>query len=235
MISLRVLRIGHRGAAGHAPENTLAAVAAGLSHGADLIEIDVQRTRDGALIVMHDKRVDRTTNGSGTVSDLTLQQIHALDAGGGQRVPTLNEVLALVTGRAGLIIELITPGIASQVAAAIARNDFVGPVIYASFLHAELLAVREANPDAETLALLEGVPISGASFALEAKAKYAGLSFDSVTPGFVRCLQQAGVGVFVYTLNDPRDIESAERMGVDGIITDFPDRVAPAQQPQGQR
>ena len=222
-----VLRIGHRGAAGHAPENTLAAVAAGLALGVDLIEIDVQRTRDGALVVMHDKRVDRTTNGSGTVGELTLGEIRALDAGGGQRVPTLQEVLNAVSGRGGMMLEIITPALAADVVAAVRASRFAGPLVYASFLHAELLAVRNEEPGAATLALLEGVPVAGASFALDVQATHAGLSFESATPDFIAVLQQAGLQVFLYTLNDPRDIASALERGADGIITDFPDRVRP--------
>ena len=222
-----VLRIGHRGAAGHAPENTLAAVAAGLALGADLIEIDVQRTRDGALVVMHDKRVDRTTNGSGAVGGLTLAEIRALDADGGQRVPMLQEVLNAVSGHAGMMIEIITPAIAAEVVAAVRASRFAGPVVYASFLHAELLAVRSEDPGAATLALLEGVPIAGARFALDARATHVGLSFESATPEFIAILQQAGLQVFLYTVNDPRDIELAIERGANGIITDFPDRVRP--------
>jgi len=220
-----VLRIGHRGAAGHAPENTLAAVAAGLALGVDLIEFDVQRTRDGALVVMHDKRVDRTTDGSGIVGELTLAEVRALDAGGGQRVPTLGEVLSTVSGRAGVMVEIITPGIAADVAAALREWRFDGPVLYASFLHSELLAVRNEDPGAPTLALLEGVPVAGARFALDARATHAGLSFESATSEFIAALQQAGLQVFLYTLNDPRDIELALARGADGIISDFPDRV----------
>ena len=225
------MRIGHRGAAGHAPENTLAAVEAGLALGVDLIEVDVQRTRDNALVIMHDKRVDRTTDGSGTVGDLTLAEISALDAGHGQRVPTLDEVLRAVSGRAGLMIEIITPGLGGHVVDAVRASGFVGDVVYASFLHAELLAIRREQPQAATLALLEGVPVAGATFALDARATHVGLSFDSATPDFIASLQQAGLRIFFYTVNDPRDIALARQRGADGIITDFPDRVRPADLP----
>ena len=88
--------IAHRGGAAYAPENTLAAFRRGIVDGADWLEMDVQMTKDGALVVIHDETVDRTTNGRGQVGDLTLAQIRALDAGQGERVPTFDEVLALV-------------------------------------------------------------------------------------------------------------------------------------------
>jgi glycerophosphoryl diester phosphodiesterase len=174
---------------------------------------------------MHDKRVDRTTSGLGAVAELTLAEIGALDAGNRERVPTLDDVLRVASGRAGLMVEVITPGIGALVETAVRASRFHGQVIYASFLHEELVAIRSVNSAALTLALLEGIPVSGPAFALDAKATHVGLSFDSVTPEFVAALQGAGLRVFVYTLNDPRDIQLALRMGVDGIISDFPERV----------
>lgn len=221
-----MIRIGHRGAAGHAPENTLMAVEKAIALGVDLVELDLQRTQDGHLVVMHDKRVDRTTNGSGYVNGMTLAQLNALDAGMGQRVPGLEDVLDLCTGRAGLMLEIISPGIAPQVLDSVTRYGFAGPVIYASFLHAEVLRVRELQSTALTLALLEGVPIGAAEFAKRARVSHVGLSMDSLTGDFLRSLKSEGFKVFVYTLNDPRDIQSCIDMGVDGIVSDFPERTA---------
>jgi glycerophosphoryl diester phosphodiesterase len=220
-----LLRIGHRGAAGHAPENTLAAIEKGIALGSDFVEVDVQLTADRQLVVIHDKRVDRTTNGHGRVSDLSLKELRALDAGQGTRVPRLAEVLDAVNGRCGLMLEIITPGIAADVVAAVRHANLRTPIVYACFLHSELLAVRAAAPEAQTLTLLEGVPVAGAQFALDARATHVGLGFDSATEPFVRELQSHRLAVIVYTLNDPRDIEGARGWGVDGIISDYPDRL----------
>jgi glycerophosphoryl diester phosphodiesterase len=219
-----MIRIGHRGAAGHAPENTIAAIEKGIALGCDYVEIDVQLTADHQAVVMHDKRVDRTTNGRGRVSELPLQEIRKLNAGG-ERVPLLSEVLDAASGRVGLMIEMIAPGIAPEVVGAVQAGGFASPVLYASFLHAELLAVRTLAPASHTLALLEGIPVSGAKFAREAAATHVGLGFDSVTPSFVDALHDSGLTVFVYTLDDVRDIELAHLLGVDGIISDYPDRI----------
>ena len=99
----RVLKIGHRGAAGHAPENTLAAVQKGIALGVDFVEIDVRRTADGALVALHDSTVNRTTNGKGRVDALSLRKLRAFDAGQGERIPTVEEVLTRAAGHAGLM------------------------------------------------------------------------------------------------------------------------------------
>ena len=102
----RVLRIGHRGAAGHAPENTLAAIQKGIALGVDFVEIDVRRTVDGMLVALHDETVNRTTNGKGRVDRLLLQDVKKFNAGNGENIPTLDDVLKLVAGQAGLMLEL---------------------------------------------------------------------------------------------------------------------------------
>jgi glycerophosphoryl diester phosphodiesterase len=221
-----VLCIGHRGAAGHAPENTLASIERGIALGADYVEIDVQLTADDHLVIMHDKRVDRTTNGHGYLSEMSLRELRTLDAGLGQTIPLLEEVLGAASGRSGMMIEIITPGIAGRVVEMVQQTRFEGPVLYASFLHAELLAVRNRQPSARTLALFEGIPVGGVDFLLNARPTHVGLAFDSVTPEFVSKLQSNGLTVFTYTVNDLRDFERALKVGVNGIISDYPERLA---------
>ena len=100
----RVLRIGHRGAAGYAPENTLAAVQKGIDLEVDFVEIDVRRTADGVLVALHDATINRTTSGKGRVEALSLRELRAFDAGNGERIPTVEEVLKLEDGRTGLML-----------------------------------------------------------------------------------------------------------------------------------
>jgi glycerophosphoryl diester phosphodiesterase len=216
-----MLRIGHRGARGHAPENTLKSIEAGIAAGADLVELDVQRTRDDQLVIMHDKRVDRTTNGSGLVSEMSLTELRELDAGLGERIPTIEEVLDVANGRIGLMLEIITPGISRELSRIVRQGGFKEQVIYASFLHAELLSLNHGS----RLTLLEGIPVSPTAFALEAGAAYVGLSLDSLTREFVDVLHKSALKVLVYTVNDPRDIAWLHSLGVEGIISDYPELV----------
>lgn len=221
----RILRIGHRGAAGHAPENTLAAIRTGIALGADFVELDVQRTRDGHLVLMHDLALERTVNATGLLSDFTWQQLQWLDATHGQRIPSLEAALATANGRTGVMLEAKTPGLGPDLYRAVQGSAFAGPVIYASFLHADLLAIRQLDPHAKTLALIEGVPLSGAAFARDAAATHAGLAHESATPEFVAALHAAGLEVFLYTVNAPAVIRRALALGADGLISDYPDRV----------
>ena len=220
-----ILRIAHRGAAGHAPENTLAALEVAIQLGVDMVEFDVQRSADGALVLFHDRTVDRTTNGEGSVESLPLTVLRGLDAGEGERIPLLEEALACLNGRAGAMIELKVRGIAAEVRATVKATQFQSPLIYASFFHEELLTVRKLMPDAQTLALIEGASIHLTAFAIDAKATHVGLALDFVTPALVQALQAQGIKVFVYTVDEPENIARMKRLGVDGIISNFPDRI----------
>ena len=202
----KILRIGHRGAAGHAPENTLAAIECAIKLGVDLVEFDVRLTADGALVLFHDETVDRTTNGEGLVQSSPLSVLRGLDAGGGERIPLLEEALACLNGRAGAMIELKVRGLAADVCAKVKAVVFQGPVIYASFFHDELLTIRKVMANANTLALLEGAPVHLTAFAIDAQATHAGLGLDSVRPALVQELQAQGVKVFAFTVDELEDI-----------------------------
>lgn len=220
-----MLKIGHRGAAGHAPENTLRAVEVAIALKADLAEVDLQRTRDGHIILLHDRTVNRTTNGRGPLAGLSLQEVRRLDAGKGQRVPTLDELLRAASGRIGLMLEMKMEGLAEDVVKSVKQARFPGHLIYASFLHKEMLRVRDFDPHALTLTLFEGVPVNPVAIVRDARATHAGIALDSLTPTFVKALRVAGTRIFTYTVNDPADIHYARSLGVDGIISNYPDRL----------
>jgi glycerophosphoryl diester phosphodiesterase len=221
----RILRIGHRGAAGHAPENTIAAIRAGISLDVDFVELDVQRTRDGRLVVVHDNTLDRTTSGAGSVCEMRWDELQLLDAGNGERVPSVETALAAASGRAGVILEAKAPGIGPDLFHAVNESAFSGSVIYASFLHAEILAIRRIDPQAKTMFLIDTVPVSGASFARESNATLVGVPLRSASAESIAALHRAGSDVLFYTLNEPSQIALAIDLGVDGIISDYPERV----------
>jgi len=221
----QVLRIGHRGACGYSPENTLVSIEQAIALGCAFTEVDIRRTSDDELVLLHDERVNRTTNGRGRVSALTLSDIRKLDAGGGQSPPTLGDVLKTANGRIGLILELKTGGLAYDVCATVRASGFNRSVIYASFLQEELQHVRRANPNAQTMILFKRPPSNPGTAAMKLQATHVGLRIDTVTTSLVTALHTRDLLVFTYTANTPAEIERMKLLGVDGIISDFPDRI----------
>jgi glycerophosphoryl diester phosphodiesterase len=221
----QVLRIGHRGAAGHAPENTLAAIQKGIALGIDFAEIDVRRTADGVLVVLHDETVNRTTDGKGRVDRLSLQDVKKFDAGNGEQIPTLEEVLRITAGRAGLMLELKVKGLAQQAVEAVRGAGFRDPVIYASFLHDELTHVQAVDPGASLMMLFGRLPQAPVARAIEHGPSHVGLRHDTATRRLVEAFHRAGLLVFVYTADSPGDIQHALSVGVDGVISNFPELI----------
>jgi len=221
----KVLRIGHRGAAEPAPENTLAAIQKGIALGVDFVEIDVRRTADGVLVVLHDETVNRTTNGKGRVDRLCLRDIEKLNAGNGEHIPTLEEVLKVAAGETGLMLELKITGAAQQTVEAVREAGFIDPVIYASFLHDELTHVRTVDPEASLMVLFGKLPQAPVARAIKYGSSYVGLRHDKATRPLVDSFHRADLLVFVYTADAPSDIQHALSLDVDGVISNFPDRI----------
>jgi len=220
-----MVRIGHRGAAGHAPENTVQAIEKAIALGADVVELDVRRSLDGHLVIIHDADVDHTTNGHGAVAEMTLAELGRLTIANDLRIPMLHEALKASAGDVGLLFELKVEGLADQICAEVRTTTFTGVLIYASFFHAELLCIRGIDPRAQTMALLEAVPVHPTAFAIDSEASHVGLAFGCLTAPFVQALHDVDLQVFTYTVNKPADIAHAVAVGVDGIISDFPDRI----------
>lgn len=220
-----ILRIGHRGAGGHAPENTLIAIERGIALHAHLVEFDVRATSDGQLVLLHDATLNRTTNGHGPIADQFWNDVKQLTGGDGQPLPLLADALRMASGRCGVMIEIKVEGISKQVCRTVQEVRFSGPVIYASFLHDELLAILRENHQAQTMALIEAVPVNRTAFATDAQATHVGVAFETLTSSFLKSLHDHSFQVFVYTVNDPADIQTAKAMGVDGITSDYPERL----------
>ena len=216
-----MIRIGHRGAAGHVLENTLGSIEKAIELGMDYVEIDLRLTRDGHVAVLHDARVDRTTRGHGRIKDLTLAQVKRIKTNDGQHVPTLEDVLELTDGRVGLMLELKVRGLAKPVTEIMERSGFSSPVIYASFHHKELSRVREWLPWATIMPLISRGRIDPCIPA-KLSAHHVGIRFDRVLKPVVASLHAAGVRVFVFTVNDVDDIAHMSDIEVDGIISDMP-------------
>lgn len=123
------------------------------------------------------------------------------------------------------MIEIKAEGIATQVCRRVREIRFSGSLIYTSFFHDELLAIRRETLQAQTMALIEGVPVNRTAFATDAQATHVGVAFETLTPSFLKALHDHSLQVFVYTVNKPADIQTAKAIGVDGIISDYPERL----------
>lgn len=223
-----MLCIGHRGAMGHAPENTLKSVAKALELGAPWLEIDVFYV-DRHLIVIHDGRLERTTNGTGYLSDKTFSYLRTLDAGDGEKIPTLEEVFDLVGDRAGINVELKGPGTAEPVVKSI-RKKFDPKwvekgILVSSFFHHEIETLKRVDSRIRTGALIAGVPLDYAAFAHKLRAYSVHQSIEFIGTEFISDAHRRGLKVFVYTVNDPEDIKRMRSLGVDGVFTNYPERV----------
>jgi glycerophosphoryl diester phosphodiesterase len=232
----RLLCIGHRGAMGHAPENTLLSFKKALELGASCVEADVYNV-DGNLVVFHDDRLERTTNGSGYLLDHDFDYLRSLDAGNGERIPTLGEVFETVDLRAGVNVELKGPGTARPVAEFISTLREYGwgddLILVSSFNHPELEEVRRIDPGIRLGVLISGPPGDDAAFAVSLGAYSVHLSLKSIELRFVEDAHSRGLRVFVFTVNDPEDICRMEGLGVDGVFTNYPERVLQHQKTGG--
>lgn len=223
------LCIGHRGARGHAPENTLLSIETGIRLGADMIEFDVQVCQD-ELVVIHDPRLERTTNGAGRVDHVQLDYLRSLDAGSGQRIPTLREVLALVGGRVPLNVEIKSAGGTGARIAAALREAMSGvwsphKFLVSSFHLPELYEFKQAAPEIPIAALVCGIPLNWAACATELGAEALNISEEFVDRRLIHDAHSRGLKVYAYTVNHPQDMALLRTQGIDGVFSDYPDRV----------
>ena len=221
------LVIGHRGAAGLAPENTLPGFHRAVAEGADAVELDLY-WHDGELLVIHDARLDRTTNGRGPLSARPLTALRELDAGQGARIPLLAEVLALLPERMGVNLELKGPATARPVAALIDELQPRQPLLVSSFEHDQLHEFRQLDALTPVAPLFHRRPGNAASVARALDACCVNLNARLATPERVAALREMGFRVLVYTVNDPARATSLAQRGVSGLFTDRPDRVTAA-------
>lgn len=220
----KILCIAHRGAFAYAPENTMAAFRLALEMHADMIELDVCKTKDNKIVVIHDETIDRTSDGSGYVREMTLEQLKKFDFGEGERIPTLEEVLDFAQKNNIIVnIELKAYKIAKLVVELVEKYNMVNKVIISSFLHPELLEVKNINPNIQTGLLFTARPINVVRLAKEARAEWLHPEYHFVDEIMVREAHKEGIGINVWTVDDEDDMKKMIELNVDGVITDIPD------------
>ncbi|WP_028110020.1 glycerophosphodiester phosphodiesterase [Ferrimonas futtsuensis] len=220
--------IAHRGASGLAPENTLAAMEKALELGACAIELDVHRVEQD-LVVIHDRWLQRHTDGHGLVHQSTLAHLASLDAGNGERVPTLWQVLTLVAGRCDINIELKGRGtgelLAPLLERAITELGYQGnQFLVSSFNHPQLARMKAALPWVKIGALTTSCPLNYARFAQELEAFSVHMDVNFAEPEFIADAKARGLKVYVYTVDEAEDMIELQHQGVDGVFSNLPDK-----------
>jgi glycerophosphoryl diester phosphodiesterase len=228
------MMLAHRGAAGLAPENTLISIQEAIHQGAKSIEVDVQRSADGVLVLMHDQTVNRTTDGTGKIGELTWSEISKLDAGGGfssqfagEPVPSLDSVLELIKEQdVTLVLEAkkpsLYPGIERQIAEALQQSGLNKRTIVVSLAHGWLERFNEWAPDISTGYLWVACPLYAPRIptARTLNVHWANVILD---PTLVRRMHRQGYQLWVWTVNDVRLMRLLIWLGVDAITTDHPE------------
>jgi glycerophosphoryl diester phosphodiesterase len=232
--------IAHRGASGHRPENTLPAYELAVELGADMIEVDLHRTRDGAIVVTHDEDL-RGLGGAGEIADATLAEVRALDAGGGERIPTLDELLDGFGARIALNLEIKRGvraeygGIEEDALAALEGRGLLERTLFSSFYDPVLARLRARSPRARTgLLISRKFPNEWPARARRLGAEALHPELAIVTPELVRAAHGEGLAVHVYTVDAPADLERMLELGVDGIFTNYPERLTRLRAPRGE-
>jgi len=228
-----VLNIAHRGASGTFPENTLSAFRAAIDAGADMCELDVQLSRDGGVVVIHDETVERTTDGKGEVAELTLEELKRLDAGAnfkggaltGERISTLDEVFAVTSGRCGLNIELKAGGLERQVAQIMqARNAFSDSIV-SSFDWEYLKKIQQLHFNIRVGLLAEEKPVDLMMNAVAMRAHAINPRWDMVTADLCKAAHERDLRVYTWTVDADARMRALVECGVDGIMTNYPERL----------
>ena len=239
------INCAHRGASGHAPENTIAALEKAIAQGAAMAEIDIQQTADDRFAVFHDDFLDRTTNGVGPLWEKTLAELQTLDAGSwfgpeyaGERIPSLEEVLATTRGRLPLNIELKLHGHERELVELVIRTlhdnnieDHCLPVsLVTCFDHKVAVAVKQADNALTVGAILGRPQYTDGVFNLPVDVLSVEKSL--VDKDFMAAARGAGKQVHVWTVNEPEEFRRLIDLGVDAVITNYPDRFPGPQEGQ---
>lgn len=216
-----MLIFGHRGSSGTEPENTLRAFRAAVGASADGVELDVQATADGVPVVIHDHDVSRTTNGRGQVAELTLAELRLLDAGQGELLPTLDEVLDLLAGVLTVDLEIKQTGIEASVLAVLARHPAARWFI-SSFDWNVLREVRLLSSTAELWPLANTAADALFAAADSLKSPGIALTHKAYTPEVAQRCAGAGLAVAVWTVNDPDEGRRVQELSAATLMTDYP-------------
>lgn len=222
--------IGHRGAMGHETENTLASVQKALDLGVDMIEIDVFKVSSGEIVVFHDETLERLSNAGGRIEDYNIFDLKRVTLDGNHKIPMLQDVLKLIDHKVPLNIELKGAGTADRVNFIIEyyvkeRGWKLEDFLISSFNWKELQDMRKLNKNIPIAVLTDGNPIEAIPVAKELGAVAINPHYKMLTEENIEEIKGEGFKIYTYTVNEPEDIEKIKDLGVDGIFTNFPERL----------
>jgi glycerophosphoryl diester phosphodiesterase len=225
-----LLVIGHRGARGHVAENTLASIEKAMELRVDGVEIDVFRCATGELVVFHDKTLEKLTDGVGYIEQMTLDSIKQFRVLGKEPIPTLNEVMDLIDGKIQLNIELKgtqTAILTSELLVLYFKESNWKPedIFISSFDWNELDVFYQVNKEVAIAVLTEDNPLDAIPIGQRLSAFAINPNFKSLTQKNIKKIQDAGFKVYPWTVNEPEDIKKMIEIGVDAVITDYPERI----------
>ncbi len=230
--------IAHRGFSSRAPENTMAAFREALEFGVDGLEFDVHLTKDGQLVICHDASIDRTTDGNGLIAAQTLRELQQFDAGRwfaphfqGERIPAARELFALVKGSTCLLnVEIKhdtarSAPVEEAVVSGLQEFGLVDQAIVSSFDHYRLHRIRQLEPRVRTAPLYTAALFKPWQYAKTLGAAAVHPYFRTVTKDIVSGCHDSGILIHPYTVNEPEALSAMRGLGVDAVITDYPERV----------
>lgn len=225
-----MLVIGHRGAAGHAIENTIPSIKKAIEIGVDFIEIDIQMTKDRQLVLFHDRTMHRLTGNKGYIWDYTYDELRAgIRVMGKEPIPRFEVVCELVAGSgAGLYVEAKQSGTESAILSILDKYFDTTRYAVGSFYHKILYDVKRLNPAVKTVALFEGAPMCTKAILESSRCDYVGLGLESIDPSQIDEVHSYGCGVFVWTVDELEEIRKMFSYNVEGLVSNYPERVIKA-------
>ena len=228
----RIMLGGHRGDPARHPENTLASYRSAIELGCDMVECDVHLTADGELAVIHDHLLERTTNGHGMVGAHTLAELRELDAGGGEKIPLLEEVIELCRDRVGLVIEakqnpIPYPGLEEKLVATLREAEMIPQVSVISFHHGCIRHLKEIAPDLDAGIVDASRPVDPVAMLRAARAELFSCYWGTLEPSLVAEVHAAGCAVGVWTVDDDLGLAWMRACRPDSVFTNRPAEIGP--------
>jgi len=214
--------VGHRGASAYEPENTVRSIRRAFEMGADAVEVDARVSKDSHVVIIHDETVDRTTNGTGLVSELSLEEIRALDAGKGEKIPTLQEVLEEIRGKGCLFLEIKVDEAAVPSLSLVESMEMMDSVLFISFSSGALTSIKEVRREAHT-GFLYAKPFDGIIGAKKLGCEAVLPYYRLATEKAIAFAHRMKLKVIPWTVDELEVAKELKRRGADGIATNRPD------------